>query len=215
MNKIKVCGLFQENDIEYVNIAKPDYVGFIVNFKKSHRSIDYDKAKTLIKKLDKNIKSVCVFVNADVDTVLKFAEFADVVQLHGDEDNDYIKNLRLKNVDLEIWKAFKVKTKKDLDLAKQCTADKILLDNGYGTGQKFDWSLVEEFNREFILAGGINSDNILSAVNLFNPYCVDVSSGVEENKVKSYNKICEIVKTIRQENKLENKDGQGGNNEER
>ena len=92
MTKIKICGLFREEDITYVNQAKPDYIGFILNFKKSHRYIAADNAGVLRSKLDPKIKAVGVFVNEEIDELLKVAETVklDVIQLHGQETNDYI-----------------------------------------------------------------------------------------------------------------------------
>ncbi len=197
MSKIKICGLFREVDIEYVNTTKPDFAGFIIDFPKSHRSIDFDTAKFLISQLDKSIKSVCVFVNKPIEYIKKFAEICDVVQLHGSEDNDFIQNLREKMPNVTIWKAFKIRSSHDLDIAKSTIADMVLLDNGYGTGEVFDWGIIENFDKNFILAGGISIENIKTAIEKFNPYAVDLSSSVETEKVKNFEKIKDIVNTVR------------------
>ncbi len=197
MAKIKICGLFRDCDIDYVNKALPDYCGFIIDFPKSHRSISGDVLSQLLLKLDKNIKSVCVFVNADIDFIAEFNSMCDIIQLHGNEDNNYIKELKLKLPDKKVWKAFKISSKADLLAAKNSAADMVLLDNGYGTGERFDWSLIKELNREFVLAGGLNINNIEEAVNMFSPYCVDISSGVESNKLKNEDKINCLVNIMR------------------
>ncbi len=200
MSKIKICGLFREIDIEYVNNAKPDFAGFIINFPKSHRSINVDTAKFLISQLDKNIKSVCVFVNEPIEYIKKFTGICDIIQLHGNEDNEFIEKLREKMQNTEIWKAFKINNSNDLINAKNCTADVILLDNGYGTGEVFDWDIIESFDKKFILAGGISAKNIKTAINKFSPYAVDLSSSVEIEKKKNFEKIKEIIDIVRSSN---------------
>lgn len=196
--KIKICGLFRECDIDYVNLAKPDYIGFIIGFPKSHRNITPDQVATLKARLVGEIKSVGVFVNAPLEDILEVEPYLDIIQLHGGEDNAYISTLREKLPEKEVWKAFKVKSNDDLTLAQNCTADRIVLDNGYGTGECFDWSLLGEFNKAYILAGGITPENIRQAIDSFHPEVIDISSGVETNKLKDLDKITQIVKEIRQ-----------------
>ncbi len=197
MSKVKICGLFREIDIEYVNDCKPDFAGFIVDFPKSHRNIDLKNAKNLITKLDKKIKSVCVIVDNEIEDAIKIANICDVIQLHGNEDEEYIKTLRNKISNTQIWKAFKIRSKSDLIIAQKSSADMILLDNGYGTGEVFDWSIIEKINRNFILAGGLNSQNISGAIEQLKPYCVDLSSSVETEKKKDFKKIKEIIDIVR------------------
>ncbi len=197
MSKIKICGLFRPQDIDYVNKAKPDYAGFIIDFPKSHRSINLETAIDLISRLDKNIKSVCVFVNKPIEYIEKFAEICDVIQLHGDENNDYIDRLRAVLPNKEIWRAFKIRSKSDIEKSSLCSADLSLLDNGYGTGESFEWELISSFNKDFILAGGINCENIEEAIQKFKPFVIDVSSGVETGKFKDYQKMKIIVDKVR------------------
>ncbi len=197
MVKVKICGLYRMEDIAYVNEAKPDYVGFIINFPKSHRNVSLDFTKEMIAKLDSDIKSVCVIVNQPIEDVITYANEFDIIQLHGDENLDYINSLKVALPSKEIWKAFKVKSVEDIENAKVCNADNVLLDSGYGTGKQFDWSLGFDIERNFIVAGGINIDNATGAISNFKPYALDISSGVETEKVKDKNKIIEIVKIIR------------------
>ncbi|MCR4815346.1 MAG: phosphoribosylanthranilate isomerase [Lachnospiraceae bacterium] len=205
MSKIKICGLFRECDIEYVNEAMPDYAGFIIDFPKSHRNLSPTDVGELRKKLNPKIKAVGVFVNRSVEFVCSTAKDAelDVIQLHGEEDNLYIRRLRerLSQEFLNppvIWKAFKIKSKKDLDVAEGSSADEILLDNGYGTGKAFDWSVLENSIRPFILAGGLTPEKIKDAVKKYEPECVDVSSGVESDRKKDREKILLAVRNVRQ-----------------
>ncbi len=199
MTKVKICGLFRECDIYYVNEVIPDYAGFIIDFPKSHRSVDLQTAKKLISMLDKNIKSVCVFVNKPIEYILNFADFTDVIQLHGEETDEFISEIRETMPEKEIWKADKIRTLVDLELAEGSAADRVLLDNGYGTGETFDWNIISDFKREFILAGGLHEGNVREAIEQFAPYALDISSGVESEKLKDPKKIRECVNIIRNE----------------
>lgn len=195
MTKIKICGLFRECDIDFVNEAKPDYAGFILNYPKSHRNVPPGTARELRSKLVPEIRAVGVFVNQPEETVISTAQFVglDIIQLHGNEDNDYIDHLK-EIINIPIWKAFKVKTEAALRQALLSSADEILLDNGYGTGESFDWSMVKDFNRSFILAGGLNPENIPDAIETLKPFALDISTGVETQKVKDRNRILAAVK---------------------
>ncbi|MBO4416086.1 MAG: phosphoribosylanthranilate isomerase [Lachnospiraceae bacterium] len=211
MTKIKICGLFRECDIDYVNEACPDYIGFILNFPKSHRNVTPETAKNLKSRLSPDIRAVGVFVNQEIEYVIDAARTIglDVIQLHGTEDNEYIKKLRERidgaitgnkhngSGNIQIWKAFKIQASEDLENARKCIADEILLDNGYGTGKAFDWSIAGGFDREFCLAGGLNPDNVSEAIKQLKPKLVDISSGVETDKVKDKEKILKAVKAVR------------------
>lgn len=198
MTKIKICGLFREQDIEYVNEALPDYVGFILHFPKSHRNIDLGKAKALRDRLVPEIRSVCVFVDQPLETVIRSAEYIqpDILQLHGSESNRYIEELKEKT-GLTVWKAFRVRNSASMTEALESSADLVLLDNGYGTGEVFDWSRAESFRRPFILAGGLTPENIPDAVLRLRPTAVDISSGVETNRQKDRDKVLSAVRAAR------------------
>ena len=160
--KIKICGLKRPEDIAYVNEAKPDYCGFIIEFPKSSRNVTGNQVRILIAKLDKNIIPVGVFVNAAPERVeeLLLDGTIRIAQLHGQEDDDYIRRIQ-KNTGSQVIKAFSVKTAQDIELALKSPADDILLDQGGGgTGQTFDWSLIPEIKRPFFLAGGLGPDNL-------------------------------------------------------
>ena len=193
--KIKICGLFREQDIDYVNEAKPDFAGFV--FAKSHRQVSKETARKLKNKLDKNILAVGVFVNEDINKIAEFCNenIIDLVQLHGDEDDKYITELK-KVCSKKIIKAMKVKNGEDIIRWRNSQADCLMFDAGMGQGKTFDWNLLKNFIRPYFLAGGINENNIEQAIKL-NPYCIDVSSGVETNKVKDKQKILNIVKAVK------------------
>lgn len=194
--KIKICGLFRDEDIDFVNAAMPDHAGFVF-YEKSHRNVSLDAVKRFRAKLDKNIKSVGVFVDEPIESMVQYClgDTLDVIQLHGSEDNAYIEKLRLLT-DKEIWQAFKIRSLDDALRANSSAADMLVLDNGKGTGKTFDWSLIKCIDRPFFLAGGINAENITEALKI-KPYGIDVSSGAETDRVKDKEKIDKIVKECR------------------
>ena len=197
--KIKICGLRRREDILAVNEARPDYCGFIIEFPKSFRSVTADKVRELVKDLSPEIKGVGVFVNAPVEFVsglLNDGTLA-LAQLHGQEDEAYIRELK-KLTDKPIIKAFSVKTSEDIEKALQSPADYILLDQGSGgTGMTFDWSLIPKIESPFFLAGGIGSENLEQAIREIRPYAVDLSSSVETDKWKDPEKIRNVVDIVR------------------
>lgn len=198
MSGIKICGLCRECDIDYVNQAGPDYIGFILNYPKSRRNLSTERAAALAGRLRPGIRPVGVFVDQGVDAVREAAERIGLaaIQLHGREDDGYIAELRRQTA-LPIWKAIKVRKAADLQAAKISTADEVLLDNGYGTGAVFDWSLLDGFERPFILAGGLTPETIPEAVRTLSPKLVDISSGVETDHVKDREKILAAVRAVR------------------
>ncbi len=196
MSKIKICGLSRKCDIDYVNELMPDYIGFV--FAKSRRQIDRRKAEKLREMLNENIQTVGVFVNEDINKVAYMANnsIIDMIQLHGSEDETYVKSLRYKT-DAKIIKAFKINSYEDIKMANESDAEYILLDNGNGgTGESFDWGYVDNIDRPYFLAGGINESNLEAALRL-QPYAIDLSSGIETDGFKDYNKIKNVIRTVR------------------
>lgn len=203
MNRIKICGLSRECDIDAVNIAKPDFIGFVFA-DKSKRKVDDKTALNLKKRLDKGIKAVGVFVNNDIDFVVSLinCSIIDIVQLHGDEDEKYIQILKSKT-NVPIIKAVRVQNAEDILKADKLPVDYLLLDTYTkgeygGSGKTFDWSMIPKINKPYFLAGGLNMDNIGFALKI-GAYCLDVSSGVETDGKKDKEKIVQIVKTVRSE----------------
>lgn len=199
--KIKLCGMFRDCDIDYANEAKPDYVGFILGFTKSHRNIDAETARRLRSRLDTGIKAVGVFVNSPETTCAEYANcgIIDVIQLHGDEDAVFIRRLR-ELTGAPIIKAAKIRTPEDIGRVQALGADYVLLDNGTGTGEMFDHSLLDgaEIHQPFFLAGGLTPENLRWAAESVRPYCVDLSSGVETDRLKDREKMLEAVRVIRE-----------------
>lgn len=200
MTKIKICGLFQDRDVDFINEAKPDYCGFIINFPKSHRNVAPDRVRGLRQRLDPAVTPVGVFVDQPPESVAALLQDGtiSVAQLHGHEDPAYIRFLRALAPGHPIWKAFKIRSPEDLEAAGASIADLILLDSGQGSGQAFDWSLTAGVERPFLLAGGLTPDNIPQAVRSVRPYGLDLSSGVETDRQKDRRKILAAVAAARE-----------------
>jgi len=201
MTMIKICGISREEDTEFINAAKTDYAGFIIGVPFSRRNITAEQACRLRNLINSDIKTVGVFVDYRKEDIVNLVEcgIIDIVQLHGAEDEIFIKELRQLIPDTEIWKAFVIKNSEDIALAELSSADKILLDSGTGSGKSFDWSMLADVKRDFILAGGLNCGNISSAIAQVRPYAVDVSSGVETDYLKDgakIQKLCAIVRRL-------------------
>ena len=197
--RIKICGLTRPEDIQAVNEAKPDFAGFIVEFPKSRRNVTVDQLRQLREKLDESILPVGVFVNAPVELPAQLLNEGTIAlaQLHGQEDEAYIRQLKTMTDQLLI-KAFSIKTADDMENALQSPADYILLDQGSGgTGKTFDWSLIPKIERPFFLAGGIGEENLEQAIQEIHPFAVDVSSSVETEKWKDPEKIRRVVDIVR------------------
>ena len=199
MTKIKLCGLSRPCDILTANELKPEYIGFVFA-PKSKRYIDPQKAAQLKELLSSDIRAVGVFVDEAPDTVaaLLNSGVIDIAQLHGSEDEAYIQRLR-QRTDQPIIKAFQIKSRHDLNEAEACTADHILLDSGAGTGNVFDWSVLQDVKRPYYLAGGLSPDNVGDAIRLLHPYAVDVSSGIETDGRKDEEKAAAFIAAVRKE----------------
>ena len=199
MTKIKFCGLFRDCDIDAVNELKPDYIGFVFA-KKSKRYVMPEKAAELKKLLLPTIKAVGVFVDEPQENIVKLLTdgIIDIVQLHGKEDEDYIRTLR-KLTAKPVIKAFCIDSETDIADIETSSADYVLLDSGKGTGNVFDWDLIMGLKRSYFLAGGLSPENVGNAVNLLSPYAVDVSSGIETDGFKDSNKMTAFAAAISNE----------------
>ena len=196
--KIKICGLFRLCDAAYVNESMPDYAG-LVFYQNSHRYVTEETAKKLRIEINPTIKTVGVFVDAPIQQIKRIYQnnIVSIIQLHGSEDNIYIRKLRKSLPKAVLWKAYKVRSKKDLLQAEMSEADVVLLDHGYGSGVSFDWNLISGFSRDFILAGGLTAQNIPMAIKKFHPFAVDLSSSVETEGVKDKKKISAATSVVK------------------
>lgn len=198
MTKIKFCGLTRAEDIAAANALKPEYIGFVFA-PKSKRYVSPQQAALLRARLDPAIKAVGVFVNEPPEAValLLNENIIDIAQLHGQEDAAYLARLRSLTA-RPLWQAFRVTDAESLAKAEKSPADLVLLDSGAGgTGRAFDWALLENFKRDYLLAGGIGPENAADAVERLHPYGVDVSSGIETAGKKDPEKMAAFVAAVR------------------
>ncbi|HEZ7990846.1 MAG TPA: phosphoribosylanthranilate isomerase [Ruminococcus sp.] len=198
MTKVKMCGLSRMEDIEYANEVLPEFIGFVFA-PKSRRYVSFEQAKKLRGELDYRIAAVGVFVDEDIENIVRLVkdEVIDMVQLHGSEDNAYIAKLR-EMAEVPIIQAFKIIDSYDAESAVLSDADFVLLDSGMGTGKTFDWSLIKSINRPYFLAGGISPENAAQAVERFSPYAVDASSSLETDGVKDLSKMTALARAVRE-----------------
>ena len=220
---IKICGMRRKEDIEAANACRTDYIGFILS-PGFRRSVTPEAAELLARRLAPGILKVGVFVNESVEKVVEAAGFLDLIQLHGSEDNAYIRDLRGRMATSDpiglleatndprgrmtkpVIQAFRIRSADDLKRAMESEADYLLLDNGTGTGEAFDWSLISdaevlmcgEAAKPWILAGGLGPDNVAEAVRRFKPFAVDLSSGAETDGWKDPEKMARCVQAVRE-----------------
>ena len=221
--KIKMCGISKIETIPAVIEANPDYMGLV--FAPSKRQVTVDQAKTLVEELHKQyanrynrdaeqysnqtlihqefIKTVGIFVNETLDNLVTIATEVnlDAVQLHGDEDEAFIQSLK-ERTNVEVWKAVQIRSAADAEAWIDSSADMLLFDAYHkdergGTGEVFDWSCLDEFERPFMLAGGIDSTNVARAIRTVRSYGIDISSGIETDGVKDNEKITAFTKLVR------------------
>ena len=197
MTKVKICGLSRAADIEAVNYAMPDYIGFV--FANSRRQITPELAAQLKSRLHPDIVAVGVFVDAPIAQIKTLVQSGTIgaVQLHGTEDIQYLRQLALE-LEAPILKAVTVMQKGDAQRWDHSPASYLLLDNGAGgTGQRFDWDLIGKPDTPYFLAGGLDAQNVTEAIKRVSPFAVDVSSGVETGGVKDHKKINTFIRRAR------------------
>ena len=202
---VKVCGLTDTVEADYLNKNKVDFAGFVLFFPKSKRNISIEKAEQIMAELDENIKKVAVIVSPDESEIQQInGSGFDYVQIHGE-----IIDRLLEQISKPVFKAFNIKDIKNIH--KYQNNAKIV---GYvfdaavpGSGKVFDWSILNDIKRDaktFILAGGLNDSNVREAVKLVNPDVVDVSSGVEydSGSGKDPEKIKQFIRQLEINNKI-------------
>lgn len=194
---IKLCGLSTEETIHVANELRPEFVGFVFA-RASRREVSADRAASLRAHLAPGIGAVGVFRD---DSVTRVAETAavvglDAIQLHGNEDEAIVWRVR-EATTLPVWRAFDVRQPGALEAARTSSADRLLLDSGGGTGAGFDVSVLEGFDRPFVLAGGLDPDNVSELIARAHPEGVDVSSGIETGGVKDPQKMRAFVHAVR------------------
>ena len=202
MTKIKICGLRRPEDIEIANRLQPDYVGFV--FAESRRQVDEKTTAAMRKELDASIPAVGVFVNAPSRKAadVSAANLIQMIQLHGDEDEAYIDELRKMVPDVPIIKAVRVQSAEQILAAAKWNVDYLLLDtfvkNVYGgSGIAFDKKLIPPLDIPYFLAGGLTAENVRENIHACSPFAVDVSSAVETDGVKDERKIKTFIERVR------------------
>jgi len=192
---LKICGIRDKETAIYCEKSGVDLIG--LNFvPSSRRCIDLKMAKKIKKELS-NIKTVAVFQDQKIDFVNNISEELDLdyIQLSGEETKEYIKQCNR-----PVIKGIKIKREEDLLIAEdyQKYVDLLLLDGPCpGSGKVFDWDILNNFECDFIIAGGINVKNIDKVLNILNPYGVDIASGVETDGEIDINKIQIIINKLK------------------
>lgn len=186
--RIKICGLFRPEDIEYANRVHPDYIGFVF-WKKSRRRVTAAQAAALREKLAPGIQAVGVFVDAPWGEIISLLEagIIDIAQLHGEESEEDIRYIQAAH--MPVIKAVRVGSRYDVEAWLDSSADWLLFDSGMGSGSAFDWRLLAGVEREYFLAGGLTPEGIRGLPEYLRPYGVDISSGVETDGLKDFKKM--------------------------
>jgi phosphoribosylanthranilate isomerase len=202
--KIKICGLTDPENSKQIASLDIHAIG-LVFFNESPRAVSIEQANEIIQELPPFINKVGLFVNANsnfVDQVLNSVNI-DTIQFHGDESSSdcsqfqmpFIKAIRMREGTNLLSQA------EEFSSASGLLLDSFEEDSYGGTGKSFDWNLIKNnLDLPIILAGGLNKDNIMSAIEKTQPYAIDISSGVEVDKgikdIEKTKEIIEIVKSI-------------------
>jgi phosphoribosylanthranilate isomerase len=203
--KIKICGITSVKEAEYLNKYKADFAGMVMFFPKSKRNIEPDQAKDIMEALDFNIKTVAVVVSPTIEQALNIQDMGfDYIQIHGS-----IPDKLFEIIDIPVLKAYNITDLDNFNLYSeiQGIAGYVFDAADYGGGKTFDWNILKDIprdNKMFLLAGGLNPDNVAEAIKYVHPDGVDVSSGVEnDNGVgKNEQKIKEFIEHANNVEKL-------------
>jgi len=207
-NYVKICGVRSEDAAGYAINSKADYLGFIF-YPQSPRNISFEDSSEIIKKIKDKISTVAVTVDPDDSMINRIIEIGfSMIQLHGNESLEKIREI--KNLSpLKIIKSFGIESISDLEKTRayEEVADYFLFDAKPeatelpgGNAKKFEWSVLNGFSskKEFFLSGGLNIENVETAVNSNFTNFFDVSSGVESSPgVKDKQKISEFINKIK------------------
>ena len=196
---VKVCGMKDPKLIDTAIENGASYIGFIVNYPKSPRSISINELQNLTKQIPEHIKKVAVMVNPEIKEVKQIENDCDFIQLHGDETNEEIKQIK-QQTKLKVIKAIKIKDEKDLNQLQQFPdADRLLLDTpAMGQeGDEFNFNLLNHIqNQNYFLAGKINVNNVGTALKYTSR--IDVNSSLETEKgIKDPEKITEFFNKVK------------------
>lgn len=199
--KVKICGITTETEIGYLNESEADYAG-VVFWEKSKRYVTLQKAKKLKDKLINHIKTVAVMVSPEIEFVKEIENAGfDILQIHGELKPEVI-NKAVK----PIWYAQNIKNSSDIaDFGIDQNISAIVIDGEkYGGGKTFDWT-ADAVNKRMdikipiVLAGGLNSKNVIDGIEKFQPDIVDVSTGVEGTSGKDKKLILDFIERVKHE----------------
>jgi phosphoribosylanthranilate isomerase len=199
--RIKICGLTRNQDVQVAVAEGVDALGFVL-YAPSPRAVTAEQAALLIKHAPAFVTTVALFVDESAEEIYRVLDVCsfDLLQFHGDESPEFCRQFNR-----PYMKAIRVRSAEDIHRAVQQYPDtKALLLDAYvenlpgGTGQAFDWRLIPELSIPWILAGGLNANNVADAVNQVKPFAVDVSGGVEASKgIKDVQKIKDFISEVR------------------
>ena len=192
MTKVKICGLSTKEAVGTAVSAGADYSGFV--FAPSKRQVTLEQAAELSKLIPTDVKKVGVFVSPSRAQLLEAIDKVglDLVQVHGQVADDLFENLPCDSI-----QAVQVDGEGHVPNSQ---ADYLLFDAPVaGSGQPFDWAQLDTtgLTQPFFIAGGLNEDNVVKAIQHFTPYAVDVSSGVETDGQKDHEKIRRFIERVK------------------
>lgn len=198
MSKVKICGVTDERTVDALNEYPPDFVGFV--FAPSRRRITPDRAAALRERLRPDVAAVGVFVNAPLWEVEAVIPLLQMIQLHGDEDESYVRSVQAYG--LPVIKA--VRLREGRPAGQACGAEYVLFDSYAphvrgGTGRPLDLKAAAAAcpGVPAFWAGGLTPDNVTAALN-YRPFAVDVSGGVETDGKKDIRKIQAFIRKVRE-----------------
>lgn len=193
--RVKICGITRPEDAQAVVAAGADAIG-LVFYPPSPRAVTLQQAQAVVAAVPAFVSVTALFVDPDPKQVQEILEGVriDLIQFHGDEDSDFCSQFNHPYI-----KAIRVRQASDVvaSCVRFPDALGILLDSYKpgvpgGTGETFDWSLIDnsQLTKPIILAGGLNPENVADAINQVHPFAVDVSGGVEASKgIKDHSKV--------------------------
>ncbi len=204
---VKICGVKDLEIAKHAIKCGASFLGFVF-FKNSKRNISIEQCDKILNVIDGSVKTVAVTVDPSIDDLKIYSKMKFThLQLHGNEDLKNVRNIS-ENFNFKIIKSFSITSESDLDdVDNYCPhIDHILLDSRKdenlpgGTGKTFNWEIIKSFspNKSFFLSGGLNTTNIIDALNLKKTEYFDVSSGVENSEgIKDEKLISEFISKVK------------------
>lgn len=203
--KIKICGLTKPKEAAYLNQIQAEYAGFVF-WEKSKRSVSFAQAEEICCYLDKSIKRVAVTVSPNIRLLQQIEQAGfDILQVHGELQKEILEKSKI-----PIWQACNLKEAADIEqlIWHEKIAGYVIDAATAGSGRAFDWMASKQIiekarttrmaEKKWILAGGLNPQNVQEAIRIFSPDVVDVSSGVEGGCGKEKALVLEFAGKVRE-----------------